>query len=327
MPVRWQRSWQAAVAPSPCGATGSGLREEMTAALRTLATMTLAFLGGISSAVADEVPAREKAFAEGMAKLEARHGGRLGVAALDVGERTSVSHRGGERFAMCSTFKFLLAAAVAARVDSGDEQWDRKISYGKKDLIPWTPVTGKEENLKAGSMTVGDLCEASMTWSDNAAANLLLATVGGPEGLTRYLRSIGDATTRLDRIEPDLNANVRGDERDTSTPGAMIATMEKLLFGTPLTEASKDKIIGWLVANHTGDKRIRAAMDPAWRTGDKTGTGENGAANDIGVVWPAGRKPFLVVVFYNAAEATPEQRDTVIADAATLVRTALEHEK
>ncbi|MCW1922029.1 class A beta-lactamase [Luteolibacter arcticus] len=299
----------------------------MNAAFQTLAAIALALLGGIPSASADERPGREKAFAEGMAKLESRHGGRLGVTVLELDKRASLSHRGRERFAMCSTFKFLLAAAVAARVDAGDEQWDRKIAYGKKDLIPWTPVTGKEENLKAGFMTVDALCEASMTWSDNTAANLLLATIGGPEGLTRYLRSIGDATTRLDRIEPDLNANVRGDERDTSTPDAMIATMEKLLFGTPLTDASKEKLIGWLVANHTGDKRIRAAMDPAWRTGDKTGTGENGAANDIAVVWPEGRKPFLIVVFYDAAEATPEQRETVIADAAKQVRETLVIEK
>ncbi len=296
-------------------------------AFQTLAAITLALFGGIAAVVADDLPAREKAFAEGMAKLESRHGGRLGVAALDLGERSGYSHRGGERFAMCSTFKFLLAAAVAARVDAGDEQWDRKIPYGKKDLIPWTPVTGKEENLEAGSMTVSDLCEASMTWSDNTAANLLLATIGGPEGFTRYLRSIGDATTRLDRIEPGLNANVRGDERDTSTPDAMVATMEKLLFGESLAEASKEKLIGWLVANHTGDKRIRAAMDPAWRVGDKTGTGENGAANDIAVIWPTGRKPFLIVVFYDAVQATAEQRDTVIADAAKLVRAALEVEK
>jgi beta-lactamase class A len=299
----------------------------MDVALRGIRAIALAFLGGIASAMADDLSAKEKALAQGLAKLESRHGGRLGVAALDLGERTSFSHRGGERFAMCSTFKFLLAAAVAARVDAGDEHWDRKIPYGKKDLIPWTPVTGKEENLKAGAMTVADLCEASMTWSDNTAANLLLGTIDGPEGLTRYLRSIGDATTRLDRIEPDLNSNVRGDERDTSTPEAMIATMEKLLFGESLTAASKEKLIGWLVANHTGDKRIRAAMDPAWRVGDKTGTGENGAANDIAVVWPTGRKPFLVVVFYDAAQATAGERDTVIADAAKLVRVALEEGK
>ena len=262
-------------------------------------------------------------FTGGVAGLEARHGGRLGVAVLDLETRRAISHRGGERFAMCSTFKFLLAAAVAARVDAGEEAWDRRISYGKSDLIPWTPVTGKEENLKAGSMTVESLCAAAMTWSDNTAANLLLADLGGPDGLTRYLRSTGDATTRLDRIEPGLNSNLRGDERDTSTPDAMAKTMETLLFGKALSEASKEKLAGWLVANRTGDKRIRAAMDPAWRTGDKTGTGENGAANDIAVVWPPGRKPFLVVVFFEAGKATAEERDAVIAAAGKLARAAV----
>lgn len=267
--------------------------------------------------------AEPAAFTTGIAALEARHGGRLGVAAMELGNRSRLVHREGERFAMCSTFKFLLAAAVAERVDAGEEQWERRISYGKKDLIPWTPVTGKEENLKAGSMTVSDLCAAAMTWSDNTAANLLLATIGGPDGLTRYLRSLGDGTTRLDRIEPELNSNLPRDERDTSTPDAMIATMEKLLFGNHLSDASKRKLTGWLVTNHTGDKRIRAGMNPAWRIGDKTGTGENGAANDIAVVWPEADKPLLIVVFYESTKASAEERDAVIAAAGRLVREAL----
>jgi len=299
----------------------------MPAALRTFAAIALAFLGGIPSIIADDFSAREKAFAGGIAKLESRHGGRLGVAALDMEGRTSLSHRGGERFAMCSTFKFLLAAAVAARVDAGKDQWDRKIPYGKKDLLSWAPVTGKEENLTAGSMTVASLCEASMTWSDNTAANLLLDTIGGPGGLTKYLRSIGDTTTRLDRNEPGLNANVTGDERDTTTPAAMVATMEEFLLEKTLTVGSQKKLIGWLVANRTGDKRIRAAMDPAWRVGDKTGTGENGAANDIAVIWPTARKPFLLAVFYTSPDATAEQRDSVIADAAKLVNQTLDLRK
>ncbi len=273
-----------------------------------------------TSSVSGAEPA---AFTTGMAALEARHGGRLGVAAMELGSRSRLVHREGERFAMCSTFKFLLAAAVAARVDAGEEQWERRISYGKKDLIPWTPVTGKEVNLKAGSMSVSDLCAAAMTWSDNTAANLLLATIGGPDGLTRHLRSLGDGTTRLDRIEPELNSNLPRDERDTTTPDAMIATMEKLLFGNHLSKASKQKLTGWLVTNHTGDKRIRAGMNPAWRIGDKTGTGENGAANDIAVVWPEAGKPLLIVVFYESTKATAEERDAVIAAAGRLVREAL----
>ncbi len=262
-------------------------------------------------------------FLNGIAKLEARHGGRLGVTAVDLGNRAKLSHRGNERFAVCSTFKFLLAATIAARVDAGKESWERSISYGKKDLIPWSPVTGKEEHLNAGGMSVSSLCEAAMTWSDNTSANLLLAQVGGPEGLTKHLRSFGDNVSRLDRIEPDLNSNQPGDERDTSTPEAMAATVENLVFGERLSENSKEKLVSWLVGNRTGDKRIRAGINPAWKVGDKTGTGENGAANDIAIVWPQDRKPFVIVVFYESPKATAEERDAIIAETARLVEHSL----
>lgn len=271
---------------------------------------------------ADETDASSR-FNAGIAKLEARHGGRLGVTAVDLENRAKISHRGGERFAMCSTFKFLLAAAVAARVDAGKESWDHRISYGKKDLIPWTPVTGKEENLKTGSMSVSALCEAAMTWSDNTAANLLLESMDGPAGLTRYLRSIGDPTTRLDRNEPDLNSNQPGDERDTTTPNAMAATMEKLIFGDHLSDASKNKLVSWLVANRTGDKRIRAGLPEGLRVGDKTGTGENGAANDIAIIWPKDRKPLVIVVYYESTKSSAVERDTIIAETAKLVGNTL----
>lgn len=272
--------------------------------------------------VAEETP-ENAAFSKAIGKLEARHGGRLGVAALDTGGRRAVSHRGGERFAMCSTFKFLLAAAVAARVDAGEETWDRQLAYGRDQLLEWAPVTGKPENLDAGSMSVSALCEATMIWSDNTAANVLLATLGGPDGLTRFLRGTGDQTTRLDRIEPFLNENAPGDERDTSTPGAMLATMEKLILGDILTKESRGNLAAWLVDNRTGDKRIRAAMDPAWRVGDKTGTGKNGAANDIGIVWPPGGGPVLIVVFCDSPQASADERDALITAAAGHVREAL----
>lgn len=254
--------------------------------------------------------------------LEARHGGSLGVAALDLADRRLVSHRAGERFAMCSTFKLLLAAAVAARVDRGEESWEKSVSYGKSDLLEWSPITGKAEHVSAGKMSVADLCAAAMQWSDNTATNLLLKDIGGPAEVTRFLRATGDKVTRLDRSEPELNTNLPDDPRDTTTPAAMVATMEKILLGDALSPASRKRITGWMLENRTGDKRIRAAMDPAWKTGDKTGTGRNGAANDIAIVSPPGRKPLLIAIYYTGAEATPGQRDQVIADAAKAVREA-----
>lgn len=265
----------------------------------------------------------EAGFFAKMRALEVRHGGKLGVAAIDTANRQLLQHRGDERFAVCSTSKMLLAGAVAARVDRGEEIWDTKIAYEKADLREWAPVTGKPENLDAGQMTVSDLCAAAMQWSDNTAANLLLEEIDGPAEVTRFLRSIGDQITRLDRTEPELNTNLPDDPRDTTTPAATIATMEKILLADALSPASRKRVTDWMLGNRTGDKRIRAAMEPAWKTGDKTGTGENGAVNDVAIVMPPGRKPLLIVVFYTGSDATPEQRDQVIADAGKVVRHAL----
>jgi len=239
------------------------------------------------------------------AALEAKHGGRVG-------------HRAEEQFALCSTFKLLLGAAVLARVDAGELSLDRRVAYGKGDLLSYAPVTTK--HVAEGGMTVGDLCAATIQTSDNTAANLLLPLVGGPEGLTKFLRAQGDMITRLDRIEPDLNSNLPGDPRDTTTPAAMAATMEKLLAGDVLSAGSREQLNRWLVGTTTGDARLRAGFPRAWRVGDKTGTGALGAANDVAIVWPRkGAKPWLVAVFSSVPDAKPEEREAVIAEAARLV--------
>ncbi len=265
----------------------------------------------------------EKDFSTRMVALERKHGGRIGVAVLDLAGRRELAYRGGERFAMCSTFKLPLAAAVAARVDGRAESWDREIRYTQADVLSHAPVTGKPEHLDAGGMSVADLCAASMQWSDNTAANLLLDAIGGPEAFTRYLRSVGDGTTRLDRIEPHLNTNEAGDERDTTTPAAMVATMKKLLVGNALSPASRKRLTDWLIGNKTGGNRLRAGMDRAWTVGDKTGTGANGAVNDLAIVWPgAGKPPVLVAAYYTGSTATPEEREKIMAGIGEVVREA-----
>jgi len=257
-----------------------------------------------------------------LAALEAKHGGRLGVAALDTGSGKQIGHRADGRFAMCSTFKLLLAAAVLARVDAGKESLERRVPYSGADLLSYAPITRK--HVAEGAMTVGDLCAAAIQYSDNTAANLLLPIVGGPEGLTRWLRAIDDKTTRIDRIEPDLNTNLPNDPRDTTAPAAMVATTRKLLVGGALSATSRDQLARWLVGNTTGRARLRAGFDPEWTVGDKTGTGERGAANDVAIVWPKkGAAPWLIAVFYSAPDARPAERDAIIAEAGRLVARAL----
>jgi len=165
-----------------------------------------------------------------MADIEKASGGRLGVCILDTGSGLRAGHRADERFPMCSTFKFLAAAAVLSRVDQGKERLERRIVIGQRDLIPHAPVTGK--HLGEPGLTMAELCEAAVTLSDNPAANLMLASFGGPAGLTRYLRSLGDTQTRLDRNEPGLNESLPGDPRDTTTPAAMLATCRRSSWAT-----------------------------------------------------------------------------------------------
>lgn len=155
-------------------------------------------------------------------------------------------------------------------------------------------------------MDVAELCKAAVEASDNTAANLLLGLVGGPAALTRYLRSIGDARTRLDRNEPALNSSLRGDSRDTTTPAAMLATMHTVLLGGALSLASRQSLLGWLKASQTGQSRLRTGLPPGWAAGDKTGTGDNGAANDIAIAWPPQRRPILIAAYLGDSRATPE---------------------
>lgn len=256
--------------------------------------------------------------------LERRHGGRLGVSILDTasGERTGC--RADERFPMCSTFKFLAAAQVLARVDSGEEKLERRIVFAKKDLVAYSPAT--EKHVGAPGMSLAELCRAAITLSDNTAGNLLLDSFGGPAGLTAFARTLGDTVTRLDRRETELNEAIPGDPRDTTTPAAMLDDMRRLLLGAVLSPASRKQLAGWLRATTTGDSRLRAGLPKDWRVGDKTGTSDNGVSNDIAIAWPPGRAPLLVTVYYAESTVPQETRNTVLAEvgriAARLVATA-----
>jgi beta-lactamase class A len=250
--------------------------------------------------------------------LEQRLGGRIGLAALDTGSGARLEHRAGERFALCSTFKWLLAASVLARADrDGAALLERRLSYGASDLLEYAPYT--RDHVADGAVTVESLCRAAVEVSDNTAANLLLKLQGGPAALTGYLRGIGDAETRLDRIETALNANDPGDPRDTTTPRAMVETLRKILLGDALGDASRGRLIGWLEACKTGLQRLRAGVPPEWTAGDKTGTGSRGAANDVAIFWPPHRAPVLVAAYLSDSSAASPALDAVHAKLGRLV--------
>ena len=221
---------------------------------------------------------------------------------------------------MCSSYKWLLATAVLARADKGEMRLDQEIAYSDKDLLGVAPIT--RAHVGEGHLTVEQLCRAAVKFSDNTAANLLLGQVGGPAGLTRFLRSVGDPITRLDRTELALNSNIPGDPRDTTMPDVMIQTMKTVLLGDVLRHAARERLTGWLKDCTTGLGRLRAGLPKDWVAGDKTGTGENGPSNDNAIAWPPHRAPILMVTYVDARGATSNQREAPHARIAALVAQA-----
>jgi len=267
--------------------------------------------------LAASTPGSTSDFANRIRSIEQRTGARIGVTALDTGSGKGIDYRSEERFPMCSTFKFLAAAVVLKRVDDRQEKLDRFVSYGAKDILEYAPVT--KAHLKDGGMTLGALCAAAIEQSDNTAGNLLLGTIGGPVGLTNFVRSIGDEMTRLDRKEPELNSAIPGDERDTTTPAAMCADIQRLVLDNVLSESSRHQLEDWLRHNETGALMIRAGVPKTWTVGDKTGRCGNGATNDVAIIRPPGRAPVVLAIYSIGSTSSADDRAAIVADAARVV--------
>jgi beta-lactamase class A len=244
-----------------------------------------------------------------IAEIEKREGGRLGVSALDTHTGRRVAWRADERFPMCSTFKLLAVADLFRRVEAGQENLDRWMPYGEADLLSYAPVT--RAHVAQGGMHLVDLAAAAISWSDNTAANLILSRLGGPAGVTEYVRSLGDRVTRLDRSEPDANTCIPGDPRDTTTPSAMLADLDALTLGHALPEEYRTRLISLMVDCQTGAPAAQAIPE-GWHSANKTGSGANGTRNNIALLWPPGRRPILAAVYYTGS--TLKEPATVLGD-------------
>lgn len=233
----------------------------------------------------------------------------------------TVTYRADERFAYCSTFKWVLGAAVLKRVEEGKLDLARKVTYGEKDLLE--PCALTRAHLREG-MSIGELCAATITTSDNAAANLLEPLVGGLSGMQAFVRGLGDTVMRFDRMEPELNSNLPGDPRDTTTPEAMAHLLRSVLETEALTKASREQLLGWMKATTTGKSRIRAGVPQGWTVANKTGTGSNGITNDVAVIYPPQGAPIFLCIFIESRKAEPQAREAAIAEVTRLALEALE---
>lgn len=251
------------------------------------------------------------AAASDFAALEKACSGRLGVTLLDTGSGRRLGHRQDERFPLCSTFKSVLAATVLKQAERDPALLDRRLPVRAQDILEHAPVTRRHVGK---DLTVRDLCRATLITSDNTAANLLFAAIGGPPAVTAFLRATGDTVTRSDRLEPELNSFAIGDPRDTTTPAAIAATLQRLVLGDALKPASRQQLADWLIDNETGDACLRAGLGKRWRVGDKTGSNGEDARNDIAVLWPVqGGSPWIVTAYLQAGAISFEQRAAVLA--------------
>lgn len=266
---------------------------------------------GIAGATSD-------ARAPDFGRLEARFDARLGVYAVDTGTGRTIEHRADERFGYASTFKALAAGALLAATSTAE--LDRVVRYTEADLVTHSPVT--ERHVKTG-MTLRELGDAAVRYSDNTAANLLLRRLGGPAGFERALRELGDRVTDPERFETDLNEATPGDRRDTSTPRALASDLRAYVLGDALAPEDRAVLTGWLKGNTTGDTLIRAGVPAGWQVGDKTGSGGYGTRNDIAVVWPPDGAPIVLAILSSREEKDASSDDTLIAEAAKATIEAL----
>lgn len=249
-----------------------------------------------------------------LAGIEQQHQARLGMFTIDTGSGKTVGYRKDERFPMLSTFKTLACAALLREHPLDTGYFDQIIHFTEAEVAAagGSAVTGPR--VESG-MSVSELCDAAITKSDNAAGNQLLKLLGGPQALTQFLRTLGDQVTHLDRWEPDLNTAIPGDERDTTTPAALAADYRALTVGDALAEPERRQLTTWLLASTTGATRIRAGLPAEWKTGDKTGTGDYGSANDVAVTWPVGSTaPIVIAVLTTHSDPTAQADSGLVAE-------------
>ncbi|NBE97203.1 class A beta-lactamase [Nonomuraea sp. KC401] len=285
----------------------------------TATALTITFLGcGLvtGTASATTVVSGQARATKELRALETSFKGRIGAYAIDTANGRTIAYRSDERFPLLSTFKAMACAAVLHKARTSQPGlMNKRVRWTARDLVDYSPVT--EKHVKDG-MTVAGLCHAAITMSDNTAGNLILKQIGGPAGLTRYFRSLKDRVSRLDRWETELNDWTPKSRRDTTTPSSIARDLRAVTYGKALNAKDRARLNAWLIANKTGDARIRAGLPKTWLIGDKTGTNSDGfgGGNDIAVIWPKrAAAPIIMAIYTN-------RRPGLAADDKTIAKTA-----
>jgi beta-lactamase class A len=248
-------------------------------------------------------------------QLEKTFDGKIGVYAIDTNTNQTISHRSDERFPTQSTYKFIGAAALLKASAEHKVSLNKVIHYTKNDLISWQPVTPLHLNT---GMSLEALAEATVTYSDTPAMNIITKSMGGPTFVSDFAHSIGNASFNITHYEGNLNSNP-ADNSDTSTPKDMAMSLKKILLGSVLPLRLKNELLTWMRNCTTGYQRIRAGTTNGFAVADKTGSGDYGVANDIGILWSPTCKPIVLSIYTIQNKADATRRDDILAQATKIV--------
>lgn len=252
---------------------------------------------------------------------EATLGARVGMA-VRTGGGVAFAYRGDERFPLDSTHKAFSCAALLAKAERGETSLQARRIIVATDIVPYSPIT--QNRIAPASMSLAEHCAAALGYSDNTAANVVMEAVGGPQGVTDYFRKLGDEVSRLDRLEPDLNEAEPADPRDTTTPAAAAADLDKLLLGDALKPTSREQLKQWMRDDKVAGPLLRASLPDDWQIADKTGSGGHGSRGIVAAVWPPGRGAVVVAIYLADTPAPIEARNAAIARLGVALKQALE---
>ena len=247
---------------------------------------------------------------------------RVGMTVFDANTGTTWHHRGDERFPLNSTHKTFACAALLAKVDEKSLSLDQSVSISKEMLVTYSPITEKLQSPE--TTTLGRICQAAVSYSDNTAANVVVSAIGGTTGFNVYMRSIGDQQTRLDRKEPELNESTPGDARDTTTPNAIVNSLRKVLLGDGISVSSRSELTQWMLDDQVAGALLRASLPSDWKIADKTGAGGYGSRSIIAVIWPPSRQPLVVGIYITQTKASMQASNQAIARLGAVLKDAVD---
>lgn len=250
--------------------------------------------------------------------LEAKYNAKIGVYVLDTNDNSEIAYNADERFAYCSTHKFLSVGALLQR-KTFDELNELRI-YSADEILPYSAITKAHV---ADGLTLAEICEAALRISDNTAANLVMEELGGIDAFRDSLRAIGDTVTEPARLEPELNIYNPGSLDDTSTPRQLAKDLQMYLLGDLLRDDKKILLASWMSDNSITDDLIKAGVPKDWKVLDKSGAGINyGMRNDIAVIFPPKRNPIVVAIMTRRNEAGARYDNELVADVARMIFSA-----